>query len=50
MAKTTINAVSAEKARSLTRSSASNLTKLAAILSSLDPEELAELLNQVRKK
>ena len=31
------------------RSSAANLTKLAAMLSSLDPEELAELLAQVQK-
>ena len=49
-AKTPINAESAQKARSSTRSSATNLTKLAAILSSLDPEELAELLAQVQKE
>ena len=49
-AKTSINAEFAEKDSASNRSSAANLTKLAAMLSSLDPEELAELLAQVHKK
>ena len=48
-AKTSVNVESAEKARSSTRSSAANLDQLAAILSSLAPEELAELLARVQK-
>ena len=47
--KNPVNAESAEKDSSSNSSSATNLTNLAAILSSLAPEELAELLARVQK-
>lgn len=47
-AKTSVNAESAEKDSSSTRSSAANLTKIVAILSSLAPEELAEILKRLQ--